>query len=390
MNTPSRACAAAVVAAIAILVPACGGDDNASSTAKAVNVRCGATITANTTLDNDLVNCPNNGIVIGADDITLDLNGHTVDGNNRPVEPCPKNEFCDVGLRNDGHDGVTVRNGSVREFGTGVFVGRASRNRVVGISSSRHRLFGIMVAESSRSLVRDSSGNANPAPDGDGIGVFGSRDLRILENSFGRNTLGMHVEDSSNISIEGNVFSHNSGPGILMEADRNQVRSNRCLQNEVCIIVGPGSRNVIARNRLTGGEGGILIERGRGNLVDSNVAVDVRRNGIRLGFDDPPIGGANNTVRQNVVRGSGEDGFAVAKRDRQSVLSGNTAIAAGDDGFDIGSRSTKLTGNRAVRNANLGIKAVQGVTDGGRNNASGNGKRLQCMNVVCSGSTAAP
>ena len=38
---------------------------------------CGDTITADTTLDSDLVDCPNNGIVIGADDITLDLNGHT-------------------------------------------------------------------------------------------------------------------------------------------------------------------------------------------------------------------------------------------------------------------------------------------------------------------------
>ncbi len=43
-------------------------------------VRCGATITADTTLHHDLLDCPGNGIVIGADHITLDLNGHTVDG----------------------------------------------------------------------------------------------------------------------------------------------------------------------------------------------------------------------------------------------------------------------------------------------------------------------
>ncbi|MBA3423776.1 MAG: hypothetical protein H0U04_04375 [Rubrobacter sp.] len=28
-----------------------------------------------------LVNCPNQGIIIGADDTPLDLNDHTVDGN---------------------------------------------------------------------------------------------------------------------------------------------------------------------------------------------------------------------------------------------------------------------------------------------------------------------
>jgi hypothetical protein len=37
---------------------------------------CGDTITADATLHHDLVNCPNNGIIIGADNITLDLNGH--------------------------------------------------------------------------------------------------------------------------------------------------------------------------------------------------------------------------------------------------------------------------------------------------------------------------
>jgi hypothetical protein len=37
---------------------------------------CGATITVDTKLTRDLVNCPNNGLVIGADNITLDLNGH--------------------------------------------------------------------------------------------------------------------------------------------------------------------------------------------------------------------------------------------------------------------------------------------------------------------------
>ena len=48
-------------------------------------LECGDTITADTTLDRDLTNCPSNGIIIGADDITLDLNGHTISGDGKPV-----------------------------------------------------------------------------------------------------------------------------------------------------------------------------------------------------------------------------------------------------------------------------------------------------------------
>ena len=108
----------------------------------ASNASCGDTITTDTTLHQDLVNCPNNGIVIGADDVTLDLNGHLIDGDGTPAAGCdPETEFCDIGVVNDGHDGVTVKHGSVREFAVGVFVaGRARHNRVLGISSSRNRL----------------------------------------------------------------------------------------------------------------------------------------------------------------------------------------------------------------------------------------------------------
>ena len=83
--------------------------------ALASHVGCGDTITTDTTLDSDLVNCPNNGIIIGADNITLDLNGHTIDGDGTPVDPCPEGEPCDVGVLNlAGHDRLTIVGGTIR------------------------------------------------------------------------------------------------------------------------------------------------------------------------------------------------------------------------------------------------------------------------------------
>ena len=158
---------------------------------------CGDTITTDTTLHHNLVNCPNNGIIIGADNVTLDLNYHRIDGDGTPAAGCdPETEFCDMGVVNIGHDGVTVMHGSVREFD----VRRRSprwrlrHNRLLGISSSeqpllRHRVFG-----SARSLIRNSSGNRNSLPKGDGMGLFGSNHVRILHNSFRHNAqAGIHV-----------------------------------------------------------------------------------------------------------------------------------------------------------------------------------------------------
>jgi parallel beta-helix repeat protein len=352
------------------------------SPAIASHLSCGDTITTDATLDSDLVDCPNNGIVIGADDITLDLNGRTVSGDGEPFRPCPEEEFCDVGVLNDGHDGVTVRKGSVGQFGIGVFVGRARQNRVLRISSSRNAFFGFIVAASARSLVRNSSGSRNLAPEGDGMGLFGSHGIRIVGNSFQDNPLGLHVEDSPRNLIRGNEFSGNR-LGILMEADRNQVRRNRSVRDGAGILVF-GSRNVIAGNRYSRNKGGIGIEDGRRNLVTRNVVVDPGRVGIRLGLEEPrPAGGANNVVRRNLVRASGGDGFFIASKDNHSRLTRNVAVGSNDDGFDIESRSAKLTGNRAVRNADLGIEARRGVIDGGGNRAHGNGDSRQCRHVVC-------
>ena len=120
-----------------------GGLAFGAGQASANHVSCGDEITADTTLDSDLVDCPNNGIVIGADDITLDLNGHRIDGDGTKFADCPKDEFCDFGVLNVGHDGVSVKKGSVRDFfNAGVLIGSVRDNRVMDVSSKGNGFFG--------------------------------------------------------------------------------------------------------------------------------------------------------------------------------------------------------------------------------------------------------
>lgn len=357
--------------------------------ASATHVSCGDEITADTTLDSDLIDCPNNGIVIGADDITLDLNGHRIDGDGTEFADCPKNEICDVGVVNDGHDGVKVKGGSTREFAVGVLVSRARHNRVLEISSSRNVFFGAVVGRSSRSVIRDSSFSHNIPPEGDGIGVFGSDHNKIVDNSIKDNRgPGVHVDGSNGNLIEGNLFSHSS-PGVAIGGDQgpgdgNEVRGNRFVRNSGGIVVSRGSRNVIARNHLSRDGSGIGIEKGRDNLVARNVVVDPRSRGISLGLDFPDgsIGGVDNVIRRNVVRGSGGDAFLINKKGT-SALRRNVARRAKGDGFDVESRSTRLAKNRATHNAGLGIQARRGVIDGGGNVARHNGDRRQCTNIAC-------
>jgi parallel beta-helix repeat protein len=373
-----RASALAVVAASAVgLLMVLGAGE-----AEASHVSCGDTITADTTLDSDLLDCPNNGIVIGADGVTLDLNGHSIDGDGTEFPGCDEmTELCDIGVANDFHDGVTVRDGSVREFGIGVLVRGAQKNRILKISSSRHDFFGAALGDSPRSVIRNSSLSRNVAPEGDGIGVFGSDHVRIVRNKIRRNPgPGIHLFDSKKNLVKKNVFSRN-GPAILMEkANRNEVQRNRVTKGGG-ILVAPGNRNVIARNHVSRALDSIAVDKGQGNRVVGNVVGRASKVGIRLGF--PGFGGANNIVRGNLVRRSRGDGFLVSDKDNGSVLKRNDAVGAGGDGFDVQSRTATLSGNRAVRNAELGIRAVGGVIDGGGNIARRNGDARQCTQISC-------
>jgi hypothetical protein len=83
--------------------------------ARAQALGCGATVTQDVTLTADLLDCPGDGLVVGAAGITVDLNGHTVSG--RIISGGDPGQ---VGIDNSGgHDDVTIRNGTVRDFARG-------------------------------------------------------------------------------------------------------------------------------------------------------------------------------------------------------------------------------------------------------------------------------
>jgi parallel beta-helix repeat protein len=326
--------------------------------------------------------------VIGANGITLDLNGHTIDGDGTFARGCDvATEFCDVGVVNFRHDGVTVKDGSLRQFGGAVnFFGPLRHNRLLGISASRSADVGIQLFKTSRSLIRDSSANRSISRQlGFGLALYSTRHVRVVGNSFRHNAGdAVHTVESNSNLIKANLMARNGGQGFVLEdGERNQISRNRLARNGAGIAVSPGRHTVISKNRVLGGRDGIRVEKGHDNLVAHNLVAHTHRVGIRLGIKHPFIGGAHNVVRRNRVRDSRVDGFVVVKKDRHSLLKRNVVKGSGDDGFDIESSSTTLTRNRAAHNGGFGIQGVPGVNDGGGNRAHGNGNPLQCVNIIC-------
>ncbi len=373
--------------------------------ANAAHVGCNDTITADTTLDSDLTKCTGPGIRIGADDITLDLNGHTITGKGKGV-----------GVNNiAGYDGVTIEGGSIHNFMESVAIEGASDNRLRGLSLSHNRHVGVYLKDSSAIQIEQNSVSDIRFA---GIFVWRSHGVRVEGNSVSDSGAGVWAQAADHVAIEGNAAEGNGGEGIALvegtsesqvaantvahsgaagvlldDADANQVSGNHVSHNVDNIIVF-GNANTVADNQVADAAGckkgcgyGISLEGGAGNLIAQNDVRRTSRDGIRIDAFVPEIPTADNVIRDNVVRDATVDGLSIGTNGDGTVsgtlIEGNVATGSGDDGFDIRRPAATLTANTANDNFDLGIDAVPGVIDGGGNTASGNGNPLQCTNVFC-------
>ncbi len=288
--------------------------------AAATHASCGDTITTDTTLDSDLVNCPENGVVIGADNITLDLAGHTIDA---------ALDGTGSGVLIASRRGVTVKNGTVQEFNNSPIRLRAtSDNRLEGlnIATGGNGSSGIAIeATASRTLITDTTAVAFAISASGPNAIEIAGDANVVEDSVVRGscaTTGFEVTGSDN-RIKNNTL----GPQRFFE----------------------GCQGSVVASALT-------VSAGRDNQVLGNKAINNDAGGILV----------SATASGTLVQGN--------------IASDNARRFAGD-GITVNSPATTIAGNLADRNT-LGIRAVVGVVDGGGNTAQGNGEP-QCINVRC-------
>jgi parallel beta-helix repeat protein len=405
---------------------------------------CGRVITSDTKLRADIVNCVGPAIVIGADHITLDLNGHKLDGTG-----------LGAGVDNyDGHEGVVIRRGTIQQFdaGVGVAGGRnnhlhnltlsdndegivvleSSGNRIERNTASGNKFTGVIVDASNNQVERNTA-KANGPPFGEGIVLGGSNNLveknavsangtgiwlggflvgsatnnlvqrntlsgdRILvdgadSNDVVRNTVsgaGIHLESSNENRIANNVVfdSANDGIGVSGVSQQNHIEGNSTFRNAGAgILIGfsgfSDGNNLVEHNSTYQNGKGIAIVEANANQVLGNRTFS---NGVGIdvggGFDE-----RDNRIEDNLALANTEDGIRISDRSFGTLLARNRTIGNRGDGIDVDNPDplTTLTQNTAIGNSELGIEAEPGVTDGGGNRAVGNGDPAQCVGVVCS------
>ena len=285
------ACAVALLATLTVL----------ATPAHATHVTCGSVITGNTTLDSDVGPCPGDGIIVGADNITLDLNGHRIFAAN--------GEGDNAGIRLPMRTGVTVTNGTVEGFDAGVVIGGGSGNTVI------------------RMIVQDNVNDflGGPCDLGDGIVVNNSDANTIQRNLAARN--GPYGGITLLGDADGNVVRQNHA------RDNNIVGTNcgNSRQDEGIRIEGPGANdNQIVDNQVSGsllagiGLHGHVCENNAepgnyGNVVTRNQVSTTGGSSVSAGINflqQGPAGvvcpASETTVTANTSRDNDGDGIFVA------------------------------------------------------------------------------
>jgi Right handed beta helix region len=298
----------------------------APANASAAAVACGDVVTQSVRLTAPLTGC-STGLVVGADSITIDLNGFTISGDGAPGG---------VGIDAEGRSRVVIRSGGVRGFDRGVRLFNASASMVTGLQIRDTTTGVLLVSNGAPSGPNVVTGNA----------IISSVDGVVSFGSFDR--------------IVGNAISGASGRGI------------RCRD---------GGASRIANNLVTGSGVGIELFFCVGDLVENATIGNVGDGIARIR--------ASGLVERNVSSQNGGNG--INSDDSHGVFLRNATIANQMNGLTITDSSPDhgpfhtITGHVSLANRGHGIFTnLTGVIDGGGNLVRANGTSPQCFGFACS------
>ncbi len=228
-------------------------------------VSCNSPITRSTTLTADLGPCNSNGLNVTGSGLTLDLGGNTIIG---------PGFAAFTGIQMNSGSRVTIRNGTVQGFGTGLHLAGShiTLSNLKVISNGNNGVEWLAssgVVERLRSVGNGSVGIA--------VGLPSSTASVFSRNSFVGNGNGAVIDAPARFTS--NYFTSNAGRGAILNttADGAIFRSNFFNGNADDGIIFGGADDVLFASNIAnyngdlGVEGNItVIDDGR-NLAKGNV-----------------------------------------------------------------------------------------------------------------------
>lgn len=376
-------------AAVVLAVTAAGIGQGVAFAAPAitpVHVTCGEVITTSIIVANNLT-CSGNALSVQADDVTLDLGGHTIRGGGSGVGV----EIAD--FNNPDITGVTITNGTIAQFGTAV------------------QLFNADGATLSSLTLNNNSGTTKPVID---TGRSPITNELLITNTHITNTTGYVIFASinvgpttfSNTHITGGTvfFSQSAGPtfsgdtfstaAVTLNVEGDTTITGSKFVGSPVVNNGFGFGNDVFKdntfsgaataltlqdvptqqvdgNTFSNNDIGVSVSDSPGDIISGNTFSHNTTAGIYYVDDSGPLGSGSLNVSDNIAKynGTSPDG---------ALDPGGQPVAGGIYLYTAHGGAT-INNNTTAHNGGYGIYANPGS---GVNTASGNvstGDANQCF-----------
>lgn len=366
--------------------------------ANAAPISCGQVITSSVVLSSDLHCAGTSGLFVGASGVTIDLAGHSITGGGTGrgvaiVGPSPRT-----------YTDVTVKNGTISGFGTGVSIDNAESTRLSqlrlvhdgGTSPHSAALFMAIRARGvqfDHSVIQNSGTAAIVVYNGAGLAVSESRisggGFLFVTSIAGGNTItGSRLVDvpihsgQSNDIVMANTLVRS--PVDFQNSSQITIKDNRFRDADTALVVGSGTMSTqVTGNTFTHNKVGVRLQPApMGTLAevkDTHITSNTFSFNGAAGTWMEGKGGApagSITVTGNLFRSNGHNSGGLLDR------FGNTV----DDGLHIdapGATGVMVTANHTDHNADFGIEIQPGTAIDGGGNTSHHDPH-GCLGVACS------
>jgi nitrous oxidase accessory protein NosD len=184
-------------------------DQQTEARTPVTNAACGQVVEGLVELNSDL-NCSGDGLIVGDDDTTIRLNGHTI--------------------RGPGPDSSKV----------GISVGNEDRVRIEGPGTIEQYQAGILTSGAKGTIITSLTLRGNQ------IALFstGTEDLQAMQNMINSNSIGVASHSSTGLQLDENLISGNQLAGVTFVNTRDStISTNNILESENGVFVDAQSSN---------------------------------------------------------------------------------------------------------------------------------------------------
>lgn len=314
----------------------------------AVQCNCGDTLTSSQTMWYNLTGCTGDGLIIGANDITLDCNGNLIHGDD---------SLLDYGLQywQYSKNGTTIKNCDIEGFYYGIGLWKSSNNILTNIKANFNTYYGIFLGSSSNNnTLTGITANSNWEgfeTKGFGIYIDSSSNNRLTNITANSNHRGIFLGSSSNNTLTGINASENHWWGIHIDSSSNNRLVNISANSNIYfgIALDSSSNNQLTNITANNNDnsyydtlGGIYLNASSNNRL-TGITANSNYHGVYL------VSNSNNNTFTGVKASSNHEDGIYLGTSANNQLTGITANTNQWDGIHIYSSSN----NNVFRDGNI-------------------------------------